>query len=289
VLGFACGVMRGLRIGDLTELYVRPKARRAGIARELVRSVVAALSARGAAFVTGGVAPDNAAARSFYEHAPASGRWRSAWSLTSRRSSVASPGRADRPTGRRPERGERTARCRPPRRTPAASRAARRRGRTALRHRTASSASVESPHAREHADHGAGAPHFDGKLRRRRPDEAHGQLHHPPRRSEAPPSAIVPEVRAPRDRSAAVAESLHPAVARTPLVHVGVEAGAARVRRREPDVEAAPAREQIRRLATGIPSPVAPAGREPRRGVGEPRRHTAHDRVLHGPQPWLEP
>jgi len=29
----------------------------------------AALSARGAAFVTGGVAPDNAAARSFYEHA----------------------------------------------------------------------------------------------------------------------------------------------------------------------------------------------------------------------------
>jgi ribosomal protein S18 acetylase RimI-like enzyme len=69
VLGFACGVMLGLRIGDLTELYVRPKARRAGIARELVRSVVAALSARGAAFVTGGVAPDNAAARSFYEHA----------------------------------------------------------------------------------------------------------------------------------------------------------------------------------------------------------------------------
>jgi ribosomal protein S18 acetylase RimI-like enzyme len=69
VLGFACGVMRGLRIGDLTELYVRPKARRRGIARELVRAMVAALSARGAAFVTGGVAPDNAAARSFYENA----------------------------------------------------------------------------------------------------------------------------------------------------------------------------------------------------------------------------
>ncbi len=69
VLGFACGVMRGVRIGDLTELYVRPTARRRGIARELVRAVVAALSARGAAFVTGGVAPDNAAARSFYENA----------------------------------------------------------------------------------------------------------------------------------------------------------------------------------------------------------------------------
>ena len=69
MLGFACGVMQGLRIGDLTELYVRPKARRRGVARELVRAVVAALSARGTAFVTGGVAPDNAAARTFYEDA----------------------------------------------------------------------------------------------------------------------------------------------------------------------------------------------------------------------------
>ena len=69
VLGFACGVMQGLRVGDLTELYVRPHARRRGIARELVRAVVAELSALGAAFVTGGVALDNAAARSFYEYA----------------------------------------------------------------------------------------------------------------------------------------------------------------------------------------------------------------------------
>jgi len=69
VLGFACGVMQGLRLGDLTELYVRPKARRRGIARELVRAVVAGLSERGAVFVTGGVGPDNAAARSFYEDA----------------------------------------------------------------------------------------------------------------------------------------------------------------------------------------------------------------------------
>jgi ribosomal protein S18 acetylase RimI-like enzyme len=69
VVGFACGVMLGLRLGDLTELYVRPKARRQGIARELVRAVVAGLSERGAAFVTGGVGPDNAAARSFYKNA----------------------------------------------------------------------------------------------------------------------------------------------------------------------------------------------------------------------------
>jgi ribosomal protein S18 acetylase RimI-like enzyme len=69
VLGFACGLMRGLRIGDLTELYVRPKARRRAIACELVRAVVAELRERGAAFVTGGVAPENLAARSFYENA----------------------------------------------------------------------------------------------------------------------------------------------------------------------------------------------------------------------------
>lgn len=69
VLGFACGVMQGLHIGDLTEIYVRPKARRQGISRELARAVVAKLRERGAAFVTGGVAPDNAAARSFYESA----------------------------------------------------------------------------------------------------------------------------------------------------------------------------------------------------------------------------
>jgi ribosomal protein S18 acetylase RimI-like enzyme len=69
VLGFACGVMQGPRIGDLTELYVRPKARRRAIARELVRVIVAELGHRGAAFMSGGVAPDNAAARSFYESA----------------------------------------------------------------------------------------------------------------------------------------------------------------------------------------------------------------------------
>ena len=66
VLGFACGVMAGLRVGDLTELYVRPDARRRAVAHVLVRAVVAELEQHGAAFVTGGVAPDNAAARAFY-------------------------------------------------------------------------------------------------------------------------------------------------------------------------------------------------------------------------------
>ncbi|MBD0329008.1 MAG: GNAT family N-acetyltransferase [Thermoleophilia bacterium] len=68
-LGFACGVMTGSRMGDLVELYVRPPARRRGLARELVAAVVAALRERGAQFVTGGVAPDNPAARAFYERA----------------------------------------------------------------------------------------------------------------------------------------------------------------------------------------------------------------------------
>jgi len=69
VLGFACGVMHGRRIGDLTELYVRPDARRRGIAGELVRAVIAGLKERGAVVVTGGVGPDNTPARNFYEKA----------------------------------------------------------------------------------------------------------------------------------------------------------------------------------------------------------------------------
>jgi ribosomal protein S18 acetylase RimI-like enzyme len=69
VLAFACGVMQGVHIGELTELYVRPEARRRAIARQLVRAVVSELGKRGAAVVTAGVALDNAAARSFYENA----------------------------------------------------------------------------------------------------------------------------------------------------------------------------------------------------------------------------
>jgi len=69
VLGFACGVVKGRRTGDLTELYVRPNVRRRGIARALVKAVVVALSERGVVSVTGGVGPENAAARRFYEDA----------------------------------------------------------------------------------------------------------------------------------------------------------------------------------------------------------------------------
>jgi ribosomal protein S18 acetylase RimI-like enzyme len=69
VLGFACGVVKGRRTGDLTELYVRPNARRRGIARALVKAVVVALCERGVVSVTGGVGPENRAARSFYENA----------------------------------------------------------------------------------------------------------------------------------------------------------------------------------------------------------------------------
>jgi ribosomal protein S18 acetylase RimI-like enzyme len=67
VLGFACGVVTGRRTGDLTELYVRPKGRRRGIARALARAVDVALGEREVVSVTGGVGPENAAARSFYE------------------------------------------------------------------------------------------------------------------------------------------------------------------------------------------------------------------------------
>src|SRR5689334_21142629 len=62
VLGFACGVLTGSQLGDLTELYVRPNARRRAIGRELVRAVVSELSGLGATHITGGVAPDNLAA-----------------------------------------------------------------------------------------------------------------------------------------------------------------------------------------------------------------------------------
>jgi ribosomal protein S18 acetylase RimI-like enzyme len=68
-IGFACGVMVSSRTAELTEIYVRPPARRRGIARELVGAVVGELKALGAEFVTGGVAPDNGGARAFYEHA----------------------------------------------------------------------------------------------------------------------------------------------------------------------------------------------------------------------------
>ena len=68
-VGFACAVMVGPRTADLTELYVRPMARGRGIAKELMRLVLAQLRELGAEWVTGGVALNNASARRFYERA----------------------------------------------------------------------------------------------------------------------------------------------------------------------------------------------------------------------------
>ena len=67
--GFACGLMEGARTGDVTELYVREEFRRHGVGARLLAAVVARLKERGAEFVTGGVAPDNADARRLYERA----------------------------------------------------------------------------------------------------------------------------------------------------------------------------------------------------------------------------
>lgn len=68
-VAFACGVMQGARSGELTELYVRPSARRRGIGRALARAVVDELGRRGAEYVTVGVTLGNVAARAFYERA----------------------------------------------------------------------------------------------------------------------------------------------------------------------------------------------------------------------------
>jgi GNAT superfamily N-acetyltransferase len=62
-IGFASALPRGGRIAELTELYVRPDARRSGVATELVR---AALAAVGAEFVRVAVGVDNQPAQTFY-------------------------------------------------------------------------------------------------------------------------------------------------------------------------------------------------------------------------------
>jgi GNAT superfamily N-acetyltransferase len=62
-IGFASGLARGDRVAELTELYVRPDARRSGVATELARAV---LSAVGAEHVRVAVGVDNDPARKFY-------------------------------------------------------------------------------------------------------------------------------------------------------------------------------------------------------------------------------
>lgn len=62
-LGFACGLRLSGRLGELTELYVRPAARRRGLATQLAREVADAL---GTPYLRVGVADDNDEARAFY-------------------------------------------------------------------------------------------------------------------------------------------------------------------------------------------------------------------------------
>ena len=69
VIGFACGVLRGPKLGELIELYVRPAARRRGAGRQLARAVVDGLRDRGAEFVEVEVGPDNSEGRALYERA----------------------------------------------------------------------------------------------------------------------------------------------------------------------------------------------------------------------------
>jgi ribosomal protein S18 acetylase RimI-like enzyme len=62
-VGFASALPRGDRVAELMELYVRPDARRSGVATELVR---AALDAVGGEYVRVAVGVDNQEAQAFY-------------------------------------------------------------------------------------------------------------------------------------------------------------------------------------------------------------------------------
>lgn len=65
-LGFALARLKGPRRGFLSDLYVRPEARRAGVARALVREAAAALRTGGAEVLELEVIASNAAARAVY-------------------------------------------------------------------------------------------------------------------------------------------------------------------------------------------------------------------------------
>jgi ribosomal protein S18 acetylase RimI-like enzyme len=69
VVGFACGLRRGTRSGEVSELYVRPSARRQGLGTRLLQAVIEALHARDIRFVSVEVGVDNAAARALYDRA----------------------------------------------------------------------------------------------------------------------------------------------------------------------------------------------------------------------------
>jgi ribosomal protein S18 acetylase RimI-like enzyme len=65
--GLAVARRRGVRLGFLEVVYVRPKARRGGLAAELVREVVARLREAGAEMLELEVLASNAEARAIYE------------------------------------------------------------------------------------------------------------------------------------------------------------------------------------------------------------------------------
>lgn len=65
-LGFALARRKGSRRGFLSDLYVRPEARRAGVARALVREAAAALRAGGAEVLELEVIASNSPARAVY-------------------------------------------------------------------------------------------------------------------------------------------------------------------------------------------------------------------------------
>lgn len=67
-VGFALGRRLGARRGRLTDLYVVPEARRAGVAQALVAAVVEELGGRGVTHLDLEVDASNAAARSVYHH-----------------------------------------------------------------------------------------------------------------------------------------------------------------------------------------------------------------------------
>jgi ribosomal protein S18 acetylase RimI-like enzyme len=67
-VGLAVAERSGERLGFLHILYVRPQARRSGVAAELVRETAAQLRAQGVDMLELEVLASNAAARSVYEH-----------------------------------------------------------------------------------------------------------------------------------------------------------------------------------------------------------------------------
>jgi ribosomal protein S18 acetylase RimI-like enzyme len=65
--GFTLGRLRGGRVGFLSDLYVRPPARRRGLAAELVKELATRLADQGAEMLELDVQPSNAGARAVYE------------------------------------------------------------------------------------------------------------------------------------------------------------------------------------------------------------------------------